>query len=171
MAAVDQPTASCLKEAAMNEERAATDSAATTRRALLTGAGAVGASVVLGGCGNGTGGTGEPGPRTSGGPGATGGTGSGAMLGKASDIPVGGGKIFTASSVVVTQPNRGTFKGFSAICTHQGCPVASVDGGVINCTCHGSRFSIEDGSVRTGPATRSLPPKDVKVSGDNITLG
>jgi Rieske Fe-S protein len=45
-----------------------------------------------------------------------------------------------------------------------------VDGGTINCTCHGSKYSMEDGSVKTGPATQPLPPRTVTVEGDNLTL-
>ena len=85
-------------------------------------------------------------------------------------MPVGGGLIFAAKGVVVTQPTQGEFKAFSSVCTHQNCPVTSVDGGTINCTCHDSKFSITDGSVKTGPATRPLAAKSVKVDGENITL-
>lgn len=146
------------------DDRAVTEPGATTRRALFLGAGAVGASVVLTACGDGGGAlTGGAGSAPSGGGSASG------PLGKTGDIPVGGGKVFP-QGVVVTQPAAGEFKCFSAICTHQGCPVSTVDGGTINCTCHGSRFSIEDGSVKGGPATRPLAAKNVKVDGDDITL-
>ena len=37
----------------------------------------------------------------------------------------------------------------------QGCTVAAVADGTINCDCHGSAFSIKDGSVVTRPATRA----------------
>src|SRR5438067_2348530 len=82
-----------------------------------------------------------------------------AVLGTTADIPVGGGLIFAPNQVVVTQPVKGTFKAFSSICTHQSCPVASVAAGTINCDCHGSKYSISDGSVVRGPAPRPLPPK------------
>ena len=82
-------------------------------------------------------------------------------VGKTSEIPVGGGKIFAADKVVVTQPTAGDFKAFSAVCTHQGCVVADIKGEDIDCTCHGSKFSIKDGSVLKGPRPspwRSSPP-------------
>jgi Rieske Fe-S protein len=41
----------------------------------------------------------------------------------------------------------------------------------INCPCHGSRFSITDGSVVQGPATTPLPAYPVKVSGAEVTVG
>ncbi|HSJ21177.1 MAG TPA: Rieske 2Fe-2S domain-containing protein, partial [Nocardioidaceae bacterium] len=43
-----------------------------------------------------------------------------------SDVPVGGGTILAEEMVVVTQPSEGEFKAFSAVCTHQGCPVQSI---------------------------------------------
>ena len=86
------------------------------------------------------------------------------------DIPVGGGKVFDALKVVVTQPTAGDFKAFSAICTHQGCMVNGVSNGVITCPCHGSQFDAATGAVRQGPATRPLPPKSVSVGSDGITV-
>ncbi len=86
------------------------------------------------------------------------------------DIPVGGGKIFPDAEAVVTQPTAGEFKAFSSICTHQNCPVAEVTE-TINCNCHGSKFSITDGSVVNPPAATPLPAKSVTVDGDTLTLG
>ncbi|KOU65604.1 iron-sulfur protein [Streptomyces sp. MMG1533] len=95
---------------------------------------------------------------------------AGQVLAKTGDIPVGGGKIFADEKIVVTQPKEGEFKAFSNICTHQQCPVANVSDGTINCTCHGSKFSITDGSVENPPATKPLPAKQIAVEGDSITL-
>jgi nitrite reductase/ring-hydroxylating ferredoxin subunit len=92
-------------------------------------------------------------------------------------VPVGGGVILTDQNIVVTQPTKGTFEGFGATCTHQGCQVASVAAGTINCPCHGSQFSIEDGSNVTGPsgtAAGSIAPLGkvaVKVQGGNVVEG
>ena len=80
------------------------------------------------------------------------------------DIPVGGGKVFDALKVVVTQPTAGDFKAFSAVCTHQGCTVNGVADGVITCPCHGSTFDIATGDGEAGPATTApLPAKSVTV--------
>lgn len=92
------------------------------------------------------------------------------VLGKTSDIPVGGGKIYPNSHVVVTQPTAGTFKGFSSTCTHMGCTVDKVADGLIQCPCHGSRYSIVDGSVKAGPAPKPLPPEKLTVANNEITL-
>jgi Rieske Fe-S protein len=89
---------------------------------------------------------------------------------KAADIPVGGGKVFPDEHVVITQPTAGTFKAFDATCTHMQCTVASVSGGTINCPCHGSKYKITDGSVENGPAPRPLTPKTVTKTGDTLTV-
>ena len=144
------------------------------RRALLTGAGAVGVAGLLAACGgespqggtNTSTPTGNPAQPPTGGP--TGGTDG--VLAKKSDIPVGGGKIFGEELVVVTQPTAGTFVAFTAMCTHQQCVLAKVENGTINCGCHGSRFSITDGSVKNGPATARLDKKELKIEGDDIKL-
>jgi Rieske Fe-S protein len=79
------------------------------------------------------------------------------VVGKVSSVPVGGGVIYPSHGVVVTQPKSGTFKCFSSSCTHLGCTVDKVAAGLIQCPCHGARFSITDGSVKAGPAPRPLP--------------
>lgn len=91
-------------------------------------------------------------------------------LAKAADIPVGGGKVFESAKVVITQPTEGDFKAFSAVCTHQGCTVTSVEGGTINCSCHGSKFDIASGEVKNGPATSPLPSKSVTVGADGLSV-
>ncbi len=93
---------------------------------------------------------------------------AGLDLGPASDIPAQGGRVFDDLQVVVTQPEAGTYKGFSAICTHLGCTVSDVSNNQINCRCHGSVFSAEDGSVINGPASAPLAPAEVSVVDGNI---
>ncbi|MEP7025754.1 MAG: Rieske (2Fe-2S) protein [Actinomycetota bacterium] len=103
----------------------------------------------------------------SGGSGSSG-SGGGAALASTSDIPVGGGKILTDQKIVITQPKAGSFDAFTAVCTHAGCTVDSVSGGTINCPCHGSKFSIANGSVVNGPASSPLAPVSIKVKGTSI---
>ncbi len=91
-------------------------------------------------------------------------------LGTITDIPVGGGKIFTDPAVVVTQPTAGLFKCFSAQCTHAGCVVVDVRDSKINCPCHGSQFNIADGTVARGPAQLALTAEQITVANGTITL-
>lgn len=97
-------------------------------------------------------------------------SGDGQALGSVSEIPEGGGKIFTAEKVVVTQPEKGEYKAFSAICTHQGCTLNKVADGTVDCPCHGSKFRISDGSVAHGPATEALAAKEIMVHGNTVHL-
>jgi Rieske Fe-S protein len=149
-----------------------------SRRALLIGAG-VTCAAVLTGCttydANNNGGFLGNAPSSSG-PAASSAGGSsasgapGALL-STSQVPDGGGTIIDGKNIVITQPQAGSFKAFSAVCTHEGCIVNTVADGTIDCPCHGSKFSIKDGSVVNGPATRPLPPIAIKVEGTSIVEG
>jgi Rieske Fe-S protein len=137
----------------------------STRRAALAGIGLAGlAAATLTACG-GSGDSSATAP-------ASGGTSSGgsSALGATSEVPVGGGKVFNAANVVVTQPAAGEYKAFSAVCTHQQCIVDQVANGTIDCPCHGSKFSAKDGSVVDGPATSPLPSKQISVRSGQISL-
>ncbi|MGY4744292.1 Rieske (2Fe-2S) protein [Streptomyces sp. ATMOS53] len=152
------------------------------RRTVVAAAGAAGLSVALTACGgsdddsssssSSAGASGSTGSTAAASTSGTGGgnAGAGAALTKTADIPEGGGKVFASEKVVVVQPTAGTYKAFSAVCTHQGCAVKSISDGVINCPCHNSNFSIADGSVKSGPAQKPLPEVKINVSGDSITL-
>jgi len=89
---------------------------------------------------------------------------------QAADVPVGGGKILTEANYVVTQPVAGQYKAFVKTCPHAVCPVNSITDNKIVCQCHGSKFSITDGSVIAGPAKRGLGGATVTVSGHTLTV-
>jgi Rieske Fe-S protein len=76
--------------------------------------------------------------------------------------------ILKDDKVVVTQPTAGEFKAFSSTCTHLSCQVTGISDGRITCPCHGSSYSIADGSVQGGPAPRPLPKVAIKVAGDEV---
>jgi Rieske Fe-S protein len=95
---------------------------------------------------------------------------TGVVLGMAREIPVGGGKIFDAERVVVTQPASGRYRAFSAVCTHVGCLLNRVADGTIDCPCHGSRFRITNGAVVTGPAPEPLPKKRITIVRGTVVL-
>ncbi|MQA23954.1 MAG: Rieske 2Fe-2S domain-containing protein [Micromonosporaceae bacterium] len=140
---------------------------AAKRRTVLLGVGAAGVSAAAAACGSDgqdTSGADKSSPPPAESPADDG----PAALATLDDVPVGGGVVLSGEGVVLTQPTEGEVKGFSAKCTHKGCTLASVTSGMINCTCHGSRFNAADGSVEHGPATRSLPEVKVKVEGDEV---
>ncbi len=153
------------------------DPAHLGRRRLFAGAGAIGAGAVLAACGGADAQT-TPGTNARPSPSASptiparlrasAGGGSAGALTSTSDVPSGGGTVLKDQKVVVTQPKSGEFKAFSAVCTHQGCLVGSVTGGEIVCPCHGSHYSITDGSVLSGPAPSPLPAVEVAVKGGKV---
>ena len=141
----------------------------TTRRAVLGGVAAVGAGAVLAACG----GDSEPKSKASDSSDVSSGSSdsaSGGSIGTTADVPVGGGTVFQKQKIVVTQPKKGDFKAFTAVCTHMGCTVGEVNGDTIQCNCHGSQYSAEDGSVKKGPAPKPLAEKKVTVEGDKLIV-
>jgi nitrite reductase/ring-hydroxylating ferredoxin subunit len=154
------------------------DSQLPGRRALLAGAG-VTCAALLAGCSTHDASNGGSTPSAAGAAtSAAGATTSAAgsappagALATTSQIPDGGGKIIDGVNIVITQPETGAFRAFTAICTHQGCIVNSVSNGTINCPCHGSKYSIKDGSVVNGPAPSPLAAIAIKVEGTSIFQG
>lgn len=144
-------------------------SPACCRRDLLAGACLLGLAVGATGCGSGTRATpAPPGPPSV--PAGSPSSSTAIVLGPTESIPIGGGTVFTQQRVVVTQPEPGQYHAYSARCTHEGCLVSSVTEGTINCPCHGSRFSITDGAVITGPAVEPLHRRNIVVTSGSIML-
>jgi Rieske Fe-S protein len=152
-----------------------------TRRCVLLGAGVVGAAGVLTACSTApvpydqgpstnSGEEGAPATLAAGAP-TPASTAPPKLLGAVADIPVGGGMTFSGPMVVVTQPTKGVFKAFSAVCTHVGC-LCTPANGTINCPCHGSKFTIADGAVvpGSGPANEPLGAVPINMVGGNIFL-
>ena len=147
--------------------RAAPTPAPSRRHVLalvaVTGAG----GALLAACG-GSDTTTTPGDSGAGGSTPAGGGGAGTALVATAKVPVGGGVILGGPRIVVTQPAKGTFKAFSAVCTHQSCTVGMVKDNVISCPCHGSAYSATDGSVKNGPATRAVRAIPITVDGGQV---
>lgn len=136
-----------------------------SRRTVLTGVGAGAGLVVLAACsspdseGDATNGDGGDSPVVP----------AGTDLVAASDVPLGGAVSVTIGEapILVTQPTDGDIRAFSAVCTHQGCPVNPGDGDLA-CPCHGSRYDLETAAVLAGPAPRPLPPLTVEVQDGRV---
>jgi nitrite reductase/ring-hydroxylating ferredoxin subunit len=128
------------------------------RRTLFTAA-----AVAVGGLGLGTGPGGGTAAATS---------SSWVTVCRTSAVPVGDGYFFSlyGQPWVVTQPAAGTFKGFSARCTHQGGTCNDVVRRAIQCPVHGSRYSLRTGAVVRGPATAALPAVRVRVDRRRVQM-
>jgi nitrite reductase/ring-hydroxylating ferredoxin subunit/uncharacterized membrane protein len=58
-------------------------------------------------------------------------------------------------------------------CSHRGCSLGELgelDGETIQCGCHGSRFSLRDGSVERGPATAPQPAYEVREQNGSVEI-
>ncbi|MDA0167033.1 Rieske 2Fe-2S domain-containing protein [Solirubrobacter ginsenosidimutans] len=57
-------------------------------------------------------------------------------------------------------------------CSHRGCELShgQVEGESVTCPCHGSRFSLRDGSIERGPATVRQPVFDTRESDGRIEV-
>jgi len=58
-------------------------------------------------------------------------------------------------------------------CSHRACSLTAsgtVDGHVVTCGCHGSRFDVRDGALIAGPATYRQPAFDVRLTGERLEL-
>lgn len=139
------------------------DPTRTARRTVLTAGAAALAGGALTACGSSDGEkTPSNGSETAAAPAAP----TAKAIAKAADVPVGGGTVLKEEKLVVTQPTAGSFRCFTAVCTHQGCLVNKVENGTIDCPCHGSKFKDTDGAVAKGPATRPLAEKKITVAAD-----
>lgn len=152
--------------------------AKVSRRVVLSGT-AAGAALVIAGCSQGSDpATTSSAPST---PAAGGGSSSPATGGSSTQattpqgdpvvatdqIKVGSGVILASDAMVVTQPTQGTFVAVSNVCTHQGCPVSTIEDGNILCPCHNSKFDLR-GAVVQGPATEPLPAVAITVANGQV---
>jgi nitrite reductase/ring-hydroxylating ferredoxin subunit/uncharacterized membrane protein len=68
--------------------------------------------------------------------------------------------------------HRGHLHALHDRCSHRGCSLAGgkVEGEIIECPCHGSRFSVRDGSIDRGPATAPQPVFEVREGAGGIEV-
>src|SRR3954454_7099399 len=58
-------------------------------------------------------------------------------------------------------------------CSHRGCSLGELgklDGETVECGCHGSRFSLRDGSIERGPATAPQPAYEVREQEGSVEI-
>lgn len=91
---------------------------------------------------------------------------------KTSAVPVKGGKTFSVGGkkILITQPKKGTFKAFVAVCTHLGSALnEEVKNNEIKCDSHGARFDATTGNAkRVAPAP--LEKVTVSVSAGSVKV-
>jgi len=79
----------------------------------------------------------------------------------------------TASGVPVVLLRQGLqLYAIAATCPHAGGPLdeGALTGDIVECPWHGSRFSMHDGRVLTGPATVNAPRYDVRVRNGQVEV-
>lgn len=86
---------------------------------------------------------------------------------EATEVPVGSAVIL--GSVIIAQPTEGEFVAYSSACPHQGQFITKVEGDVVTCTKHNSKFSIVDGALISGPATSGLREANLTQEGDTLS--
>jgi len=93
------------------------------------------------------------------------------VVGKASEVPVKGFKIFqfNKDKVLVVNDN-GKLTACSAVCTHLGCLVhwESAESRIA-CPCHGAKYK-QTGEIISGPQPLPLASFKVRVEGENLII-
>lgn len=64
------------------------------------------------------------------------------------------------------------FSAIAATCSHAGGPLdeGTLEGDIVQCPWHGSRFCMSDGRVLTGPATARAPRYEVRIQHEQVEL-
>jgi len=82
------------------------------------------------------------------------------------------GAVVAGVPVVLSRGADGSLVAYADRCTHRGAPLheGQLVDGCIECPWHGSRFSLEDGHVVQGPATRPQAPYEVRVTDGRVEV-
>jgi nitrite reductase/ring-hydroxylating ferredoxin subunit/uncharacterized membrane protein len=94
-------------------------------------------------------------------------------VGESTDFPEGELRKAVAGGMPVLLVRRGgQLFAISDTCSHAGGPLneGTLDGTVVTCPWHGSRFDVRSGRVCGGPATFSLPAMHVVEAGGRVTV-
>ena len=88
------------------------------------------------------------------------------------DLAVGQSVEFTSvagTSAILFRSSENNVYALSRICTHEGCSVDfDINQNRLICPCHGANYEASDGSVISGPTTKSLAKIKVEIQGQDI---
>ncbi|MEP6753272.1 MAG: non-heme iron oxygenase ferredoxin subunit [Candidatus Dormiibacterota bacterium] len=94
-------------------------------------------------------------------------------VGKSEDFPEGSLKLADAGGMAVMVVRLdGQLNAIADICTHAGGPLheGKLDGDVVTCPWHGSRFCVRNGRALSGPATFDEPVLQVREDGGEVEV-
>ncbi len=89
------------------------------------------------------------------------------------EVPAGKMKLVEANGMPVLLANvAGEYYATGNKCMHRGCKLSSgtLEGEIVKCPCHGSKFNVKTGEVMHGPANKPEPKYTVKVDVDQILV-
>jgi len=89
------------------------------------------------------------------------------------EVPAGKMKLVEANGTQVLLANiAGEYYAIGNKCTHRSCKLSNgtLEGEIVKCPCHGSKFNVKTGEVMHGPATKSETKYTVKVEKDQILV-
>ncbi|MEU5364452.1 Rieske (2Fe-2S) protein [Streptomyces sp. NPDC005925] len=92
-------------------------------------------------------------------------------LGAPEEIAEGSPVLYREQHVVVSRAGDGSLKAYSAVCTHGGCAIGTLEGKKLVCVCHGSEFDATTGEVLHSPARRPLVALDVREENGRVVAG
>jgi Rieske Fe-S protein len=92
---------------------------------------------------------------------------------KVGEMQPNSGKVFLFGNkpAILILTAQGTYRAFSAVCTHLGCTVQyRPDFGHIWCACHDGHYDPQSGQVLSGPPPRPLAEFTVAIRGSDIVV-
>jgi len=89
------------------------------------------------------------------------------------EIPVGKMKLVEENGTPSLLANvAGEYYAIGNKCTHRSCKLSSgtLEGEIVKCPCHGSKFNVKTGEVMHGRAYKPEPKYTVKVEKDQLLV-
>lgn len=96
------------------------------------------------------------------------------VVGTSNDFPLGQPVAVDVGrvSVLILRQGGDRLVALANRCTHRGGPLAEgkIEGDCVTCPWHGSRFALDGGEVRQGPATRPQPSYEVRSNHGRVEI-